>query len=203
MKYLLIIFLLLFSFGCQPGEVVDASQLNENYQSRAIRSAGNIIGVRTDNSVDGLTFNPNFEPVQLLNTGGIEVSFLKEGQLFDAIYFAKLDCTGDRYVLFSDYPFPENKFLFGPPKGRIFRDQSTDALYYYAPDVQAMYAKISLSYRVVYHSGLIECHNPSVNDMKIMIKLLPNDPAITGLPNTPFPTPITFDGINEAVIIQE
>ncbi len=235
MKYLFIIFSLLFTSACQPGETVNASQLNENYQARAVRSAGNIIGVRADNSADNLIFNSAFEPVKILRSGKIEI----DTGYYEYIHYVEPDCTGDRYIVFSDYPFPEDKFLFGPLKGKIFRDQSTDELYYYPPDVQTMHAKIPLSYRHYFgcqsliqtcangyrrriENGQMICDNGNLGNFaytnefraatqeeiniylsRILIKLLPNDPAITGLPNTVFPLPITFDGKNEAVIIEE
>lgn len=171
-----------------------------------------------------LTFNPDFDPVLLFKNGEIMGGY-------DAVQFIEPDCTGDPYINFLDYPSSESEFLLAPLKGRIYTNQFFGKSYYYPPKVQTMYVKIPLSYKynancysytsTGYYLTNIESgqvgqfanlqdgwRNSTQEEIdiylsKIMIKLLPNDPAITGLPNAPFPTPITFDGISEAVIIQE
>lgn len=236
------------------GDIVDANQLNENFNHNkaGINELSNKISELESNKLDitsdissdyptyangvfigksvfssygevYLTFNPDFEPVMLFKTGEIIGGT-------EAIQFTEFDCTGDRYIKVGNYPSSEY-FLVVDSKGRIYR-QSSGKRYYYPPKVQTMYVKIPLSYQ--YYEGGGICHNyiPSnyylinietggiggfanfqgdgwrlatqeeidIHLSKIMIKLLPNDPAITGLPNTPFPTPITFDGINEATV---
>lgn len=219
------------------GEIVDANQLNANFEyliklteldatSWYPTYANGILIGKSNISANAvsLTFNSDFEPVYLLKNGEIKFSN-------NNIQFTEPDCTGDRYIIFSDYPTPENDFLIANPKGGIYKDQSSGELYYYPPKVQTMYAKIPLSYQ--YSDGTI-CHHDNFTGYyltgiedgevagfanlqgdgwrestqeeidiflsKIMIQLLPNDPAITGLSNMPFLTPITFDGITEAVI---
>jgi len=222
------------------GDIVDADQLNENFnyvenrqnQAYTVRSNGNIIGELSNASGDANTsafiFNPDFEPVTILKSGEIKAQVRVE--------FINPDCTGDPYFLFTGYPVPEDDFLLPLAKGSIYKDPFSGTLYYYPPKVQTMYAKIPLSY---YYNNNDFCYTYQVwpanyyyknNETgevvkysydpdagwtqmtqeeidiylsKIMIKFLPNDPAITGLPNEPFPTPITFDGVNEVVIIQE
>lgn len=254
MKKIFLILILILSWSIclaamphalKNGEVVDANQLNDNFNylekltkldtsgdPHPTYANGVLIGDSTlSGGGAGLTFNPDFEPVTLLKTGEIMGGW-------PHFQFIEPDCTGDYYITFSDYPFPENSFLFGHPKGKIYKNQSSNELYYYPPKAQTMYAKIPLSYKNSYSNG---CSNynylmpptryyykhdsggignfsspPTGDDWtemtqveidiyltKILIKLLPNDPAITGIQVYPFPLPITFDGKNEAVIIQE
>lgn len=258
--FLMLIFLLSWSIclAAMPhvlknGDIVDANQLNENFQYLELTKAdasvtyptyanGILIGNSTISYISyeiRLTFNSDFFPIGLSKTGEIENINLEHviGSRGDpsAIYFTEFDCTGDRYVIFSDDPyFLERKnFFFGYPKGRIYKEPS-GKLYYYPPKIQTMHARIPLSsysydiescqnheppsgyYWTDIESGHIVARtsmpqdNPNWREStqeeidiyltRIMIKLLPNDPAITGLPNTPFPTPITFDGIQEATI---
>lgn len=223
------------------GDTVDANQLNENFEHLKLLSLsgaysglyptyanGVLIGKSIFNIHDAhtrgtsLIFNPDFEPVTLLKSGAIELQ-----KSLGRIQYTENDCSGDKYVEFSNYPLPEN-FLMPPSRGEIHKDYISGDLYYYPPKVQTMDVKMSLSYRTgtdcfsniceglyqvnlenggTFCAGLLNpgCREATQEEIniyltKILIKLLPNDPAITGLPNAPFPTPITFGGIQEAII---
>lgn len=202
----------------------------ENRQDKAytVRSNGNIIGElyydsSEDASLNYFIFNPDFEAVKILKTGEIEV-------VAKIVQFINPDCTGDPYIAVSEYPLPEGDFLLPPLKGRIYGDSSGTLYYFppkvqtmYAKiplsqrhgesNCYNLYVSpIEYYYKNDETGGVITSSDPGAGwtqmtqeeiDIyltKIMIKFLPNDPAITGLPNAPFPTPITFDGINEAVI---
>lgn len=203
------------------GDIVDANQLNENFEHLELLSlsdakSGGIYPTYANDVLIGnsiiftwftagsyalLMFNPDFKRVPITKTGAIgDLELLHDyspnvSTQSAWVSFANRDCTGDKYVEFSGYPLAEGLFLTHPIKGRIYRFGYSDELYYYPPKPQNMVVKIPASRQK--EGG--DCQNIYLSS-KILIPLLPNDPAVTGLPNAPFPTPITFDGIQEVII---
>jgi hypothetical protein len=154
------------------GKVVDANQLNENFnylskqqsqyldlheQERSDADNNNnnadksyltfadgvLIGSSTiKDSQAMLIFNPDFEPLIVLKNG---VVIFPESDN-SLIRFETEDCSGDRYVEFLNYPLADNGFLFAPDKGKIFNDKSNSQFYYYPPDTKTLFVKIPMSY---------------------------------------------------------
>lgn len=150
---------------------------------------GNVIGTTKLNQFKAYTlrlwFNEAFEAVELLKTGHIAN--------FETVYFKSLNCQGEAYYR---YNVSSPGFSFRPLKGRII--PKGNILYYYPALFENIYQTTMLSY-----STNQQCANILFPNQSMYTKLLPNDPAVTGVYNYPFPTPITVEGLIEFNIIIE
>jgi len=185
-------FLFLPSAGCTVDETNIALADLTNGSSAEIISQifadGNLIGTTKLNQFKNyslkLRFNEAFEEAELLKNGHIEANS-------ESVFFKSLNCQGEVY-----YQYNILGFSFRPIKGKVIPDG--DILYYYPPLVENIYQTTMLS-----SSTNQSCSNLVWLNESTYIKLLPNDPAVTGVYNYPFPTPITVEGLIEFNIIIE
>ena len=180
------------------GDVVDAKQLNENFEYLDgnnnyvpaklynVRSNGNIIG-----TVSGVY---EYGYIRVTVNKDITIGLYKDGTISGTVYyFRSSSCEGEPYVR---YVLDDSKkFIFNPKYKRVYTYQ--ESLYYYLPDAN-IYKFASQSYTYGYEN---ECRDSTGDTNQTYIKMQPNDPDITGIQTYPFPTPITIDGIQEAVIL--
>ncbi len=150
-------------------------------------ASGSLIGTTKLNQFKNyslkLQFNKSFEEVQLLKTGHIENNS-------EPIYFKLSDCQGEPYYSYQMY------FSFRPIKGKVISDGNN--LYYYPQQVENIYQTTMVSFSINQ-----QCSDLAFSSQSTYIKLLPNDPAVTGIYNYPFPIPITVEGLTEFNIITE
>lgn len=133
-----------------------------------------------------LIFNEQFTP-SILKANGRFKHYEKTARTF---YYTEPECQGKpAYV--SAFNANNNDFIFSPKQGTVYDINST---VYYSPPFASLHrvTQSFASYRVEHNSEI--CHNYSIKPMpdEILIKLLPNNPNITGIKQYPFPTPITF-----------
>ncbi len=190
----------------KDGDIVDADQLNENFNHLeenhkiyTVKSNGNIIGttqfnfyqsrphpsILTNDRYFHFLFNKDFYDVFLYKDGTLESVYNK--------YFKSNSCQGDPYIFYGNNT--AKSFVLVPSKGMIVNYQNS--LYYY-PKNTITHKFIYQSYKKYYNDA---CINETGDSNYLYIKLLPNDPAVTGILTYPFPLPITIDGIE--LIIQD
>jgi len=207
MKILLIVLSIFFSitvFADVPhtlvdGNVVDASQLNENFsyldgEKYTVRTNGVIIGT-VDNwdlySSLKVRIKPTFETV----------SFNKDGTINNPpainVYYKSASCQGDLYERCVNLGASTTNFTVSPQLGRIYIINSQ--VYYYPKNAQVYKITIQSDHSVSNDGTSGTCSDSTQTNIHC-IKLLPNDPAVTGIQAYPFPTPITIDGVNASVI---
>lgn len=206
-KLLMLVFLLLtvnvsakIPYTLYNGRIIDARQLNANfkylldknyYKLFPIRANGKIIGkaiIVSGTVLSSFNFNSDFTVTTLRKDGTVPQSCI--------VYFKQPNCSieGGIYIRYIN-DFNEKTFSFPPLKGGICEYKSK--LYYYPPNSQLV--------KIIPESRAFpNCYLPSPSDSNpAYIKLLPNDPSVTGIETYPFPTPITVDGVMESTIIED
>lgn len=107
-----------------------------------------------DNSSDVIPnlfeFNKDFLPVIITPTGALRFSNR-------VIYYIKPDCQGNPHILISEYPVPEDKFLFSPLRGEVI--EINESRYYYAPNTAMAYVKSAYSTHMVWGNNTSNCEN--------------------------------------------
>ena len=187
----------------QAEESIQISGSSEN-NFKNVYAGGNLIGVTDWDSFleDGyymtMEFNPEFDPIQVNGYGK-----KRRSNIASVITFALPDCQGEAFILIEENPLS----LQQREKGSIFSCESVNCLfnlYYIAHQTSNVYRKTNES-----SLGMVEgakCQNrPSYNPStyNIYYKLIPNDPAITGINQYPFPLPITIEGLQKLNIVED
>jgi hypothetical protein len=203
------------------GDIIDAEQLNENFSYNELNitklsntvlglrngmldmtsdtfvstydASGDLIGMLLiNNSNVSLLFNSDFEQVSLYNDGRIVVDG-STNRNTGRFWYLEPGCNGDRYVAILNVS--NTHFIFSLPKGRIYHMDGE--LFYYGPNPSLKKEMTFLSEKNDDHQCIEHPNaNPTPSTI-IFTKVFPNDSIVTGIKQYPFPTPITFDGINE------
>jgi len=202
----LIICLPLISGGCYventdaeetsvPGACLQQKQTEINclpsHPIYGVKAAGKGIGVKivkTESGSDKFVAHNYFEAVTLNKNGNI----INDPGLFPL--FKQIDCSGDPYFWYD--ATGDVDFRFPRLKGRLVDHQNQ--LYYYKPGQNKVYKTIMLSY---FQSDNCTNYNGS-GYQALFFKLVPNDPAVTGIETYPFPTPITIDAPQMTIITE-
>jgi hypothetical protein len=138
----------------------------------------------------------SFEPVRLWADGTIEPA-----PEVDIIFFSDTVCAGDAYTktLFNDDASADAStdkfFRLQQPQGKVLPCHAPECafpLYYLKPYENTYYIVSVLSY---YTHGA--CGNLTQASLGAYYKILPNDPAVTGIQQYPFPAPVTFEGMEQ------
>lgn len=110
------------------------------------------------------------------------------------VWYDGLGCTGQGYVpIFSQPPPTEGESLFR--QGYVFAspDSFDPVRAYYSPAGAApLSGLIAVSKRFSGGIGGDSCMDIMSSGLELLVQVLPNDPAITGVPNGPFSAPITL-----------
>lgn len=201
---ILIICLVLISGGCYvestdaeetsvPGTCLQQQQTDINclpsHPIYGVKAAGKGIGVKIESGSDKLIAHNYFEAVTLNKNGTIA-----NAQGFPS-YFKKIDCQGELYFWY-DATGDNNTFRFPRLKGALIDHQNE--LYYYKPGQDKIYKTLMFSY---FESGQCTNYNGS-GYQALFYKLIPNDPAVTGVDTYPFPTPITIEAPQMNIITE-
>lgn len=183
--------ILLFASGCMEADA-------EAEPNRAETSlSAEPVNVLADGAVIGLLlgykdtleveFNPDFKPARLWSDGKIQ-------EASSHLLFSGPDCSGDVYAETDFYENTDDApFKLQRKKGEIFTCHAPECafpLYYLKPNENKYYIASVFSY---YSHG--SCSNFTQASLGSYYKLLPNDPAVTGIQEYPFPIPLAFDGM--------
>ena len=104
--------------------------------------------------------------------------------VFANFHFEQLDCIGQPYISLND------NVVAPKSEGQVFHtpDPADPVRHYYRPK-QVVAVTRTLMSRFFSQTGCVKHEPPFVTDTT---EALPNDPAITGVPNEPFAPPITL-----------
>lgn len=169
---------------------LDASIATSEYNI-PVTAAGNYIGMMVGTLYGSivLKFNDLFEEEELTVEGKFVLS------PYNILAFKNSNCEGEVYVFAVGWERPVN-FNLKPEKGKIY--DYNGIIYYYPPKESTVYKTNILSY---YNSG--NCHNYTSPRLGYYFKVLPNDPAVTGIDIYPFPLPIVPEGLEQVTIISD
>lgn len=139
-----------------------------------------------------IKFNPDFESVNLRPDGTIVMEHAP-------LNFENENCTGTAYLAAPLMSTGADEYFNTKPlKGKIVACQNgscAHSLYYYPPKEPNVYYTTA---RSRYYYGICQNFSPR---MAYYLKLLPNNPTITGIQQYPFSTPITYTGFDPINII--
>jgi hypothetical protein len=170
---------------------VESLNSENEYQDSKIYSNGIEVGTVKDHSLLTVhwfkwTFNKLFEKELLQANGTIN-------PIEGGIYFENENCIGDPYLI--NHQIGHDNFFFAKKLGKVFAIGSN--LYFYGPEETLVYKKQMLSKKSFDSCGNISGSNPD----SLYLKLYPNDPLITGIPNYPLQN-ITIEGYLPLEIIE-
>lgn len=156
---------------------------------------GEPVGIIIDDNINlTLEFNSSFEPVLVGVNGTIKPEL--SGNYLRGVYFSEPDCQGEAYVIndYYDVFYGHVPFKLTPNKGRIHECPALEcrsSLYYRYPG-ETNYYHVSTASKSIYTG---KCANSETRGY--FYKVLPNDPAVTGIKEYPFPLPLTFEGMDK------
>jgi hypothetical protein len=153
---------------------------------------GEVIGVAKEIYPEAMVikFNTHFESENLRPDGTIY-------QFGSTLRFKNENCEGEVFIS-GISGGADNYFNTAPLKGKIIICQSETCeypLYYYPPKDKNIYYT---TVRSRYSGGFCQSFHARTG---YYFKVLPNDQAVTGVKEYPFPTPITYTGVEPLNII--
>lgn len=185
------------------GDILTADMLNKNLQFLEDNDEEKYYTVRANGKIIGKGY-PYYSLREMkvrFRNGYHAAAISPKGEIgHGAVHFSSENCTGTPYIVKTQLVGDESTddlFLFLPFKGELMGHNAAGVkkLYYYPPKAQL--------YKSTVRSSWANYNQTCTNEVKsnqIVIKLLPNDPTVTGVETYPIPTPITIDGYTTPII---
>lgn len=137
-------------------------------------------------------FHTDFQGISIYKNGTIRT---------DAVYLKNRDCLGTPYSRHVGGMIDNYNLLVPPLKGEVFIYQ--EFIYYYAAGDSTFYY---FQPRSIYTYDPINggyCKNLTSLNYDVFIKLRPNNPAVTGIPEYPFESPVEIKLSKPVIVIQD
>lgn len=190
-KLFVIFFICALMWGCLIAKEKEKKEKKSESAAESyvyLYANGETIGrmIDYDGATVALEFDSSFDYVRVYADGEIKMDEMP-------ILFEQPDCMGQAYAHLDFFYGKNEPFRLGPKKGQIFScipGKCEFILYYLAPLEKFYYRGITVSQ---YFDGY--CSNFTRGGEWFYYKLHPNDPAITNIKDYPFPTPLTFEGM--------